>query len=42
LNNRDLQIVDKILKEIEVIEDLLIGFDLESFSSDERTKEQCV
>lgn len=38
MNNRDFQIVNKILKEIEVIEELIIGFDLEKFLSDERTK----
>jgi uncharacterized protein with HEPN domain len=38
MNNRDFQIINKILKEIEVIEDLILGFDLDRFSSDERTK----
>ncbi len=38
MNNRDFQIISKIFKEIEVIEDLIIGYDLEKFSSDERTK----
>lgn len=36
MNNRDFQIINKNLKEIEVIEDLIIGFDLEKFLSDER------
>lgn len=38
MNNRDFQIISKILKEIEIIEDLIMGFDLEKFLSDERTK----
>lgn len=38
MNNRDFQIISKILKEIEVTEDLINGFDLDKFSSDERTK----
>ena len=38
MNNRDFQIISKIFKEIEVIEDIIGGFDLEKFSSDERTK----
>jgi uncharacterized protein with HEPN domain len=38
MNNRDFQIISKILKEVEVVEDLIIGFDLEKFLSDERTK----
>lgn len=38
MNNRDYQIIIKILKEIEIIEDLIDGFDLVRFSSDERTK----
>ena len=38
MNNRDYQIIRKILKEIEIIEDFIAEFDLEKFSSDERTK----
>ncbi|KPU45169.1 hypothetical protein OXPF_12960 [Oxobacter pfennigii] len=38
MNNRDFQIISKIFKEIEVVEDLIVGFNLEKFSSDERTK----
>lgn len=38
MDNRDFQIISKILKEIDVIEELINGFDLDKFSSDERTK----
>jgi len=38
MNNRDYQIVHKILLEIAIIEGLIEGFDLEKFISDERTK----
>jgi len=38
MNNRDFQIIKKILSEIVVIEDIVEGFDLEGFLSDEKTK----
>jgi len=38
MSNRDFQITNKVLKEIEVIEDFIRGFDLEKFEADERTK----
>jgi uncharacterized protein with HEPN domain len=38
MNNRDYQIVHKILLEIAIIEELIEGFNLEKFISDERTK----
>ena len=36
--SRDMQIANKILDEIKVIEDIIAGFDLETFQADERTK----
>ncbi|KJS23109.1 MAG: antitoxin [Clostridiaceae bacterium BRH_c20a] len=41
MNNRDRQIIKKILFEIDIIEDLIKGLKLESFSVDERTKRAC-
>lgn len=38
MNNRDYQIVKKILQEICVIEDMINGFDMEMFLADEKTK----
>ncbi|MEW9123092.1 MAG: HepT-like ribonuclease domain-containing protein [Thermotaleaceae bacterium] len=38
MNNRDYQIIKKMLQEINVIEDLVEGYDLEKFIHDERTK----
>lgn len=38
MNNRDFQILQKMLSEIGVVEELIEGFDLEKFVSDERTK----
>lgn len=38
MNNRDCSIINKILQEISVIEDLIAGFDLQGFITDERTK----
>ena len=38
MNTRDYQIINKILQEINVLEDLIKGFDLEKFIKDERTK----
>jgi uncharacterized protein with HEPN domain len=38
MNSRDVQIIKKILEEIEVIENIIEGFDLNSFLSDELTK----
>ena len=38
MNNRDYQIIKKMLQEIKVIEDLVEGYDLERFIHDERTK----
>ncbi len=38
MNTRDYQIINKILQEINVLEDLIEGFDLEKFIKDERTK----
>jgi len=38
MNNRDKQVIKKILSEIEVIEQLINGFDVNSFIADERTK----
>ncbi len=38
MNNRDYQIISKILQEINIIENLVIGYDLEKFVEDERTK----
>ena len=37
MNNRDRQIVEKILSEIAVVEDLLKGVSPEDFLCDERT-----
>jgi uncharacterized protein with HEPN domain len=41
MNNRDYQIIKKILSEIDVIEDLIKGLNLDSFSTDEKTKRAC-
>jgi uncharacterized protein with HEPN domain len=41
MNNRDIQIVKKILSEIDIIEDLIEGFDYEKFNLDEKTKRAC-
>lgn len=38
MNNRNDQIIKKILQEINIIEDLIAGYDLEKFIIDERTK----
>jgi len=38
MNNRDIRIIHKIISEIELIEMLVIGFEEEQFSADERTK----
>lgn len=38
MNTRDYQIINKLLQEVDVIEDLIEGFDLEKFIEDERTK----
>lgn len=38
MNNRDAQIIHKVISEIEVIEMLVQGFEEEQFSTDERTK----
>ncbi len=38
MNSRDMQIINKILEEIKVIENIIAGFDLEGFLADERTK----
>ena len=38
MNNRDSQIVQKILSEVTMVEELIEGFDIDKFSSDERTK----
>lgn len=38
MNNRDMQIIEKILSEIEVIEQLVVGFNVNAFIADERTK----
>ena len=38
MNSRDYQVIRKILSEISLIEQLIIGFDLEKFIEDERTK----
>ncbi len=38
MNSRDMQIINKILEEIKVIEDIIAGSDLEKFQADERTK----
>ena len=38
MENRDRQILDKILCETDVIVDILSGYDLESFLVDEKTK----
>ena len=40
MNNRDHQIIKKMLSEIAVIEDLIRGVDLEGFQ-DEKTKRAC-
>ncbi|MDD2480737.1 MAG: DUF86 domain-containing protein [Lutispora sp.] len=38
MNNRDYQIIKKILQEICVIEDMIQGFAMEMFLADEKTK----
>ena len=38
MENRDSQIIKKILMEIDVLEEMIKGFDLEKFVEDERTK----
>lgn len=38
MNNRDKQVIKKILSEIEVIEQLTTGIDVTDFIADERTK----
>ena len=38
MNNRDYQIIKKILLEIDIIDELIKGFDLDRFLIDERTK----
>ncbi|PKM81259.1 MAG: antitoxin [Firmicutes bacterium HGW-Firmicutes-14] len=38
MNNRDKQVINKILFEIEVIEQLITGFNNKDFIADERTK----
>jgi uncharacterized protein with HEPN domain len=38
MNNRDAQIIKKILLEIDIIEELVNGFDFEKFIDHERTK----
>ena len=41
MNNRDYHIIKKILSEIEIIEELIEGFDIEKFKEDEKTKRAC-
>jgi len=41
MNNRDLQIIKKILSEIYVMEDLIKGLNLEGFLNDEKIKRAC-
>ena len=38
MNSRDIQIIKKVLEEIAVIDNLIDGYDLNSFLADERTK----
>ena len=38
MDNRDIQIIKKVVLEINVIEELVAGYNLESFVNDERTK----
>lgn len=38
MNSRDTQIINKVLEEIAVIDNLIDGYDLNSFLADERTK----
>lgn len=38
MNNRDKQVIKKILSEIEVIEQLITGFDVSDFIADERNE----
>jgi uncharacterized protein with HEPN domain len=38
MNSRDTQIIKKVLEEIAVIDNLIDGYDLNSFLADERTK----
>lgn len=38
MNNRDYQIVEKIISEVNVIESLIEGLELERFTIDEKTK----
>ena len=41
MNNRDHQIIKKILSEIYIMEDLIKGLNLEGFLEDEKTKRAC-
>lgn len=41
MNNREHQIIKKMLTEIDIIEDLIKGLNFESFSKDEKTKRAC-
>ncbi len=41
MNNRDYQIIKKILSEIDIIEQLIEGFNMEQFIVDEKTKRAC-
>lgn len=41
MNDRDYQVIKKILSEINIIEELIQGFDMESFKADEKTKRAC-
>lgn len=38
MNNKDYQIISKILQEIDVLEDFITDFDFDRFTADERTK----
>lgn len=42
MNNRNYQIIKKILSEIEILEELIEGFDIEKFTLDEKTKRACL
>lgn len=41
MNNKDHQIIKKILSEIFVMEDIIKGLNLEGFLEDEKTKRAC-
>ena len=41
MNDRNHQVIKKILSEINIIEELIQGFDMESFKVDEKTKRAC-